>query len=189
MFATVNTFYLFLLCFCFVFHWICDVMDRADMYGRSVFCIMIQPFLGGCSPLVENEQTWLFHEQLNFKTKRYVSFILIEQPHNACKQKTMLIFKSLCLLCFQAETIHMLSSQCLKSHTNNHTTFANRKICTFYVPLVELMYLVFTCRPGESYCRQFRSLLLYLCYVFCMLINSLVCWEKYAHFQVTVFEM
>ena len=116
MFATVNTFYLFLLCFCFVFHWICDVMDRADMYGRSVFCIMIQPFFLGCSPLVENEQTWLFHEQLNFKTKRYVSFILIEQPHNACKQKTMLIFKSLCLLCFQAETIHMLSSHCVWNH-------------------------------------------------------------------------
>jgi len=35
-----------------------------------------------------------------------------------------------------------------------------------YVPLVEFMYLVFTCMPGESYHRQLRSLLLYLCYVF-----------------------
>ena len=34
------------------------------------------------------------------------------------------------------------------------------------VPLVELMYLVFTRMPGESYHRQLRSLLLYLCYVF-----------------------
>ena len=25
------------------------------------------------------------------------------------------------------------------------------------VPLVEFMYLVFTCIPGESYCRQLRS--------------------------------
>ena len=34
------------------------------------------------------------------------------------------------------------------------------------VPLVEFMYLVFTRMPGESYRRQLRSLLLYLCYVF-----------------------
>ena len=46
------------------------------------------------------------------------------------------------------------------------------------VPLVEFMYLVFTCMPGESYCRWFRSLLLYLCYVVWVLINSLVCWLK-----------
>ena len=32
--------------------------------------------------------------------------------------------------------------------------------------------LVFTCMPGESYRR---SLLLYLCYIFRALINSLVC--------------
>ena len=30
--------------------------------------------------------------------------------------------------------------------------------------------------PGESYCRGLRSLLLYLCYVFWVLINSLVRW-------------
>ena len=30
--------------------------------------------------------------------------------------------------------------------------------------------------PDESYCRLLRSLLLYLCYVFRALINSLVCW-------------
>ena len=27
------------------------------------------------------------------------------------------------------------------------------------VPVVEFMYLVFTCTPGEGYCRQLRSLL------------------------------
>ena len=34
------------------------------------------------------------------------------------------------------------------------------------VPLVELMYLVFTRMPGESYCTRLGSLLLCLCYVF-----------------------
>ena len=42
------------------------------------------------------------------------------------------------------------------------------------IPLVEFMYLVFTCMPGESDRRRLRSLL-YLCYVFRALINSLVC--------------
>ena len=42
------------------------------------------------------------------------------------------------------------------------------------VLLVEFMYLVFTCMPGESYHRRLRTLLLYLCYVFQALINSLV---------------
>ena len=44
------------------------------------------------------------------------------------------------------------------------------------VPMMEFMYVVFTHMPGESYCRQRGSLLLYLCYVFWALINSLVCW-------------
>ena len=44
------------------------------------------------------------------------------------------------------------------------------------VPVLEFMYLVFTRKPGESYRRRLRSLLLYLCYVFRALINSLVCW-------------
>ena len=42
------------------------------------------------------------------------------------------------------------------------------------VPLVELMYLVFTHMPGEGYCRWLRSLLLCL---FRALINSLVFWQ------------
>ena len=47
------------------------------------------------------------------------------------------------------------------------------------VPLVEFMYLVFKCMPGESYRRQLWSLLLYLCYVFWALINSLVCKKQH----------
>ena len=43
------------------------------------------------------------------------------------------------------------------------------------IPLVEFMYLVFTRIPGESYRKRLWSLLLYLCYVFRALINSLVC--------------
>ena len=42
------------------------------------------------------------------------------------------------------------------------------------VPLVEFIYLVFTRMPGESYRRQLGSLLLHLCYVFWVVINSLV---------------
>ena len=42
------------------------------------------------------------------------------------------------------------------------------------VALVEFLYLVFTRMPGESYRRRLRSLLLYLCHVFRVLINSLV---------------
>ena len=44
------------------------------------------------------------------------------------------------------------------------------------VSLVQFTYLVFTHMPGESYSRRLRSLLLYLCYVFRALNNSLVCW-------------
>ena len=42
------------------------------------------------------------------------------------------------------------------------------------VPLVQFMYLVFIRMPGESYRRRLRSLLLCLCDVFQVLINSLV---------------
>ena len=41
------------------------------------------------------------------------------------------------------------------------------------LPLVEFMYLVFTRMPSEIYRRRLRSLVLYLCYVFRPLINSL----------------
>ena len=45
------------------------------------------------------------------------------------------------------------------------------------LPLVEFMHLVFTCMPGDSYCKPFRPLLLCLCDVFRAQINSLVCWD------------
>ena len=41
--------------------------------------------------------------------------------------------------------------------------------------VVEFMYLIFTCMPCESYRRRLWSLVLCMCYMFCMLINSLVC--------------
>ena len=44
------------------------------------------------------------------------------------------------------------------------------------VPLAEFTYLVFTRKPGESYRRRLRSLLLCLYDVCGALINSLVCW-------------
>ena len=47
-----------------------------------------------------------------------------------------------------------------------------------HVPLMEFMYLVFTCMPGESFCRRLRSLLLYLCYIFWALIGIMM---KYLH--------
>ena len=40
------------------------------------------------------------------------------------------------------------------------------------VPLVKLMYLVFTRMPGESYRGRLRSLLLYVCYIFRALISE-----------------
>ena len=46
-----------------------------------------------------------------------------------------------------------------------------------HVPLVEFIYLVFTCMPGERYHRRLRSLLLSLCYVFWVQINFLVGWS------------
>ena len=55
-------------------------------------------------------------------------------------------------------------------------------LCTLYllayqgrVHLVEFMYLVFTRMLSRSYRRRLKSMLLYLCYVFRALINSLLC--------------
>ena len=63
--------------------------------------------------------------------------------------------------------------------TDAHTTWElpSERVTTFEdVPLVEFMSLVFTHMPVESYRRWLRSLLLSLCYVFWVLINSLVWW-------------
>ena len=62
---------------------------------------------------------------------------------------------------------------------NTSTTKTWVKLNQRYILVVEFMYLVFTCMPSETENdharRRFRSLL-YLCYVFRTLINSLVCW-------------
>ena len=65
---------------------------------------------------------------------------------------------------------HLCRRVCLKCRVHNYATggypFED-------VPLVEFMYLVFTRMPAESYRRRLRSML-YLCYLFRALINSLV---------------
>ena len=64
-----------------------------------------------------------------------------------------------------------------RSRMSVNTRYVNScTSCAEDVLLVEFMYLVFTHMPGESYRRQLRSLLLYLCDNFWTLINSLVCW-------------
>ena len=56
---------------------------------------------------------------------------------------------------------------------NELNYYREERLIWINVPLVELLYLVFTRMPGESY----RSLLLCLCAdVFWVLINSPVCW-------------
>ena len=57
------------------------------------------------------------------------------------------------------------------------------------VPLVEFMYLVFTCMPGESCHRRLRSLLLYLCYVFWAQISSLVGWFRASALGLLLFQI
>ena len=54
-------------------------------------------------------------------------------------------------------------------------------LCTLYLHAFQVRVTIgdsglFTRVPGESHHRWLRSLLLYLCYVFQVLINSLVCW-------------
>ena len=52
------------------------------------------------------------------------------------------------------------------------------------------MFHAFTRVPGESYRRRLRSLSLFLCCIFVLLINSLVCWKstKRQHLWHTVVE-
>ena len=63
----------------------------------------------------------------------------------------------------------------LASVMNIHKTICSQALYG-HVPLVEFIYLVFTCMPGESNHRQLRSLLLSLRYVFWVQINFLVGW-------------
>ena len=57
------------------------------------------------------------------------------------------------------KTSHKYSNKdlsCLRVYNYKHV----------HVPLVEFMYLIFTCMPGESYRRQLKSLSLYLCDIY-----------------------
>ena len=51
------------------------------------------------------------------------------------------------------------------------------------MPPVELIYLVFTRMPGESYRRRVTSLLLCLCDIFLALMDSLVCNTYHANYR------
>ena len=62
----------------------------------------------------------------------------------------------------------------LHARKQKETQSAHAK-STEAVPLVEFMYLVFMCMPGESYRRQLRSLLLCLCTSTNSSTNSHVC--------------
>ena len=79
------------------------------------------------------------------------------------------IFPFSTLLCLGHNTVCLHCCAVLSFSKWGHLFFGD-------VPLVEFKYLVFTLMPGASCRRRLRSLLLYLCYVFRVLINSLVCW-------------
>ena len=76
----------------------------------------------------------------------------------------------------------------LSTTTKTWITYSNSvTMATFKdVPLVEFMFLVFTHIPGVSCCKWLRSLLLYVCYIFWVLINSLMCWFGTCAVQIHV---
>ena len=57
------------------------------------------------------------------------------------------------------------------------------------VPLVEIMYPVFTTKPGERYRRRLRSLVFCLCDVFRELITSPVCWFCTSSLGLVLFQI
>ena len=59
-------------------------------------------------------------------------------------------------------------------HVNTRYINSTRGTSSVHPLLVEFTSLVFTRMPGESYCRQLRSLWLYLGNAFGVLINSLL---------------
>ena len=72
-----------------------------------------------------------------------------------------------------------------RTHTHTHTHTLTSEGVYVHVPLVEFMYLAFTCTPCESYHRRLGSLLC-LFKVFQALSNSLVCWF-FSHFFLSFF--
>ena len=86
-------------------------------------------------------------------------------------QQTFVVCKFLDLK-INNQTVKKLFDDCVY-----HTTSDKNGLFVFEdIPMAEFMYLVFTRMQGKSYRRRLRSLLLYLCYAFRALINSLVCW-------------
>ena len=113
-------------------------------------------------------------------------------PSGLCGRKgTVTLFVRLCLcLCVCASlspASHtksltwikklVISTEMTKWRQLLHFSYPELELVKDYwadVPLVEFMYRIFTCIPGENYHRLLGSLLLYLCYIFRALINSLV---------------
>ena len=102
----------------------------------------------------------------------------VEQPANS-----VAVFLPLCYVQLQNRTACQLwvlsDSAFLPTNPPTHCNLSpngNPDNNAEDAPLMEYTYLVFTHRPAESYCRWLRSLLLYLCYVFQVLIYSLVGW-------------
>ena len=88
----------------------------------------------------------------------------------------------------QAPKLSDFLQQCTDVQTVSTKTFKGGGR-TDRIHLLEFMYLVFTRMPGESYRRRLRSLLLYLCYVFRALINSLVRWFCTSARSLVLFQM
>ena len=91
-------------------------------------------------------------------------------------QRSQLVLK----ICNTSTTKTLLSMVTLTWHACNYKVHKLHQRYIFDdvfedVPMVEFMYLAFTCMPGKSFCKRLRSLLLYLCYKFQAVINSLVC--------------
>ena len=62
---------------------------------------------------------------------------------------------------FISEVTFLVTNLKQKAGLSTHAESAHKGVKD--VPLVEFMYIVFTCMPSESYCRQLRSLLFVLC--------------------------
>ena len=109
-----------------------------------------------------NENLYIAHKKLPHKTLRVHSARYTQCIHVSSRKLKLPKDIHLHILCVNTK-ISVLFNPCVF------------EIRYKYVPLVEIMYLVFTRMPYECYCRRRGSLLLYLSVVFRALINSLVC--------------
>ena len=102
-----------------------------------------------------------------YKATEYTT-VYVTLTWHACKYKLHKLKQTMALLSpgmyVNTRYIHSTRDTTLLSpgmHVN--TRYINSTRGTEAAPLVKFMYLVFTNMPGESYCRQLGSLLLYLC--------------------------